>query len=80
MSSRLRPPCRYASGERGGQVPLQGLQFWFEGACAAVELALVDEAREVWAQVRLGKPVEVSLAAESRLLGEDGERQDFGVR
>jgi hypothetical protein len=43
-------------------VPLQGSQFWFKGA--AVELALAEEAREVWAQVRLGKPVEVSLAAD----------------
>jgi hypothetical protein len=43
-------------------------------------MALADEAREVWAQVRLGKPVEVSLAAESRPLGEDGESQDFSFR
>ncbi len=68
-----------AVGERDGQVPLQGSQFWFEGACAAL----------LWLwPTRLGKygrrcawaNLWKSLAAESWPLGEDGESQDFSFR
>ena len=63
-----------AVGERGGQVPLQGLQFWFEGAYAAVELALADEVGEVSSEAHVSEAPEVPLASETRPLGEDGER------
>ena len=60
-------------GQCFGQVALKSLQLGLQGANPAVELAVAYEVGEVRAEVRVGEPVKVPLAAEARPLREDCE-------
>jgi hypothetical protein len=52
--------------ERRGQIPLQGAQSGFEGADAAVELAVAQKVGKITSEVGVGEPEEVALAARNQ--------------
>ena len=68
-----------ALGERLEHTPLKLPEFGFQSTDSTIELALAQQVREVVAQVGVGEPPEVSLTAETRLLSEDGERQNLAL-